>query len=123
VHWLTADAESSVERLARIASLVAMRPNPRARHYFDLAPRMSVLLRVIEAIPNPTVADVQTLYTATQLGDVVAEITNLWSLASGRELKAMPVAVTGRTSQQRLLLQSSPMPIMAGSINSVEARV
>ena len=114
VRWLRATAESSTERLARIASLVGLRPNPRARHYFDLAPRMSILLRTIEANPAPFPADVQALYSGGVLSDTVAEITNLWSLARGTNLKAVPSATDRRlVSQPELrLLQRTTVPSM-----------
>lgn len=97
VNDLKATAASPEERLRKIGERIGIPSHAHAHSYFRLAPRVSRLLIEIEAGLYSTTTQVQALYlppppAANPLRDRLVEIIDHWSRASGRNLKARPVA-------------------------------
>jgi hypothetical protein len=126
---LKAQGESPEVRLANIAQRVGMAPSPRARELFQLADRMSGMLRAIERgvfdtgtaastlfkpVPMPPAAQ---LPASQKLMEDANKIIDLWQSATGERVKdraASPVAIT--TAQPvRLPAPSLQAPLRNGN--------
>jgi hypothetical protein len=104
---LKAEASSPEERLRKVAQRVNLAPHSKARSLFELSWRVSALLIQIErgAYNNPDIVPV--LYTpsrgTTPPNPVAADMVEIiihWSIATGRDLKSVPVSATGYTQPQ-----------------------
>jgi hypothetical protein len=109
VAALNCQAASASDRLEKIAQRVGMAPAPRARELFELAPLMSLLLRIIEANAFSTPALAALLYTpGTQLAETLNTIIDLWQSATGERVKDRPTGtVTALTSAQPVRIPGS----------------
>jgi hypothetical protein len=124
---LKAQAESAEERLANVAQRVGMSPAPRSREFFQLADRMSGLLRAIERgvfdtgtaaetmfkpVPAPPAAQ---LPASQKLMEDANKIIDLWQSATGERVKDRPVTV-GQSRQMQPVRIPAPTsaPVAAG---------
>jgi hypothetical protein len=100
---LGAEASCTEERLYRIARRVGMTAHPRSQALFALAQPFSELLRYIE---NPGF-DARNLYRipGPRYRDLLETVIGNYSIAMGRDAKALPVTLT---EQVRPLIQLSP---------------
>jgi hypothetical protein len=88
IQNLNAAADGVADRLRMIGERVGLMPHARADSYFQLAAPMSVVLRAIEldAVGGAGNLYVQGgFFTALML-----QIITHWSIATGRDLKALP---------------------------------
>jgi hypothetical protein len=101
VQDLRAGATSPDERLRRIGERVGLPAHSRTTDYLRLAPAMSRILWAMEAGFFSIPATVPVLYTPSDgtpnpiRADMETIITH-WSIATGHDLKARRVTVTGR---------------------------
>lgn len=101
---LKASAGSPEERLRKIGERVGLAPHARSESFFQLAPRMSVLLSKLEHGDYNSSAAVSVLYADPTAGPPnqvrrdMLDIINQWSAATGRDMKARRTTVTPRTS-------------------------
>jgi hypothetical protein len=105
VSDLQAQATTPEERLRKIAARVGSNPHAKSRSLFELATRVSTLLIAIESgsYDNPGAA--RTLYDVNLGGiganPVAADMVQViihWSLATGHEVKALPVQTNANTN-------------------------
>lgn len=112
VAALNSQATSPADRLAMIAQRVGMTPAPRSRELFELAPLMSLLLRVIEAGAFNTPALAALLYIpGTQLATTMNTIIDLWQSATGERVKDRPVGNIVATGPAQPLRAPGPQPL------------
>jgi hypothetical protein len=105
---LKSNAGSPEERLRKVAERVGMRPHPHSESFFSLAPRVSALLKRIEAGDYNNPSTVNVLYADPLSGPPnpirkdTLDIINQWSIATGRDMKARRTTVTARTTPRQL---------------------
>lgn len=119
VRDLKAEATSPGDRLAMIAQRVGMAPAVRSRELFELAEKMSSVLRSIELglFDDPTAA--ATLFDAsTALGGEMRDLVDLWQSATGVRVKDRPVGHDQVSSAQPLRL---PPPTAAPAVLGASA--
>jgi hypothetical protein len=100
VRDLKAEATAPEERLRKLGERVGIVPHSQSRSLLLLANPMSRLLTEVEAGLYSTTANAPLLYDPAQPGNVTADtldIVNRWSIATGRDLKAMPVSTLARS--------------------------
>jgi hypothetical protein len=105
-------AESPEERLHSMGERVGIPAHAQSHSYFILAPALSTLLLQIEAGLYNTTADAPALYEAVAPRELMMTIVTHWSRVTGRDLKAPPVALTGRARAPQFEL-ASPTTISA----------
>jgi hypothetical protein len=98
VRALKAEAQTPADRLRKIGERLGMAAHSRADTYFEMAFELSAVLTFIETSPLATSpASASGYYLATgpmpQIAAHLKTITTQWSLATGRDLKAIPVNV------------------------------
>ena len=101
VVGLKASASSPEMRLQKIAERVNLTCHVKSKPFFDLAAPFSTLLQSIESGAFNTPAGAQLLYTQTPPNVVsrnAEEVIDQYSLATGRDLKARSVLVSGHAS-------------------------
>lgn len=116
VRDLKAEATSPADRLALIAQRVGMTPAARSRELFELAEKMSSVLRAMELglFDDPTAA--ATLFDATTaLGGEMRDVIDLWQSATGERVKDRPIGNPQVLSAQPLRLPSLPAMAEAGA--------
>ena len=93
---LRAQGSHPSERLLKIGERVGMKPSPRSWELFELADRMSVVVRFIELGAFNTLGAVPALYSGgTSLSASMVDIINLWEMATGDSVKDHGVRVAG----------------------------
>ncbi len=113
---LNASASSPEQRLQKIAERVGMSAHSKAKALFDLAQPFSSLMQAIETGTFNTPGTVPILYTPPSAIESNAEIViDQYSLATGRDLKAPAVTMTGRatTAPRPTAPRSAPHPLPA----------
>jgi hypothetical protein len=117
VRDLKAEASSPADRLSLIAQRVGMAPAARSRELFELAEKMSSVLRAMELglFDDPTAA--ATLFDATTaLGGEMRDLIDLWQSATGERVKDRPIGNPQVLSAaQPLRLPSLPTMAEAGA--------
>ena len=117
VRDLKAEASSPADRLSLIAQRVGMAPAARSRELFELAEKMSSVLRAMELglFDDPTAA--ATLFDATTaLGGEMRDLIDLWQSATGERVKDRPIGNPQVLSAaQPLRLPSLPAMAEAGA--------
>lgn len=96
---LKAEASSPEERLRKLGERVGVPAHGKARSLFILAERVSPLLIEIEQERYSDAADVDVLFdpaVGPETSSDMLTIINHWHTATGRNLKASSVQVTGR---------------------------
>jgi hypothetical protein len=127
VRDLKAEATSPADRLALIAQRVGLTPAARSRELFELAEKMSSVLRSIELglFDDPTSA--ATLFNATTtLGNEMRDLINLWQSATGERVKDRPLGAVAPPDAQPLRLPSPAQamsPAMSTSMSPAMAGV
>ncbi len=96
---LKADASTPEERLRRLGERVGVGSHSRSRAFFSLAEPLSRVLSRVEKgeFNSPLAVDI--LYDPTNGLNITADTLNIihhWSTATGRDLKATPVAPRAR---------------------------
>jgi hypothetical protein len=88
VRDLKAEATGPADRLALIAQRVGLTPAARSRELFELAEKMSSVLRSIELGLFDDATAAATLFNATTtLGNEMRDMINLWQSATGERVK------------------------------------
>ena len=121
VRDLKAEATSPADRLALIAQRVGLTPAARSRELFELAEKMSSVLRSIELglFDDPTAA--ATLFNATTtLGNEMRDLINLWQSATGERVKDRPHGTVTPPDAQPLRLPS-PAPAISPAMSPAMA--
>jgi hypothetical protein len=104
---LKSNAGSPEERLRKIGDRVGLKPHVHAESFFILAPRLSVLLKRIEAGDYNSPSSVSVLYSENAVPPPnpirkdMLDIINQWSIATGRDMKARRTTITPRTATLR----------------------
>jgi hypothetical protein len=104
---LKSNAGSPEERLRKIGDRVGLKPHVHAESFFILAPRLSVLLKRIEAGDYNSPSSVSVLYSENAVPPPnpirkdMLDIINQWSIATGRDMKARRTTITPRTATPR----------------------
>ena len=98
---LKADASTPEERLRRLGERVGVGTHSRSRAFFTLAEPLSRLLTLVEQGKFDAPADVVNLYDPNapppnNFVGTTLTILHHWSAATGRDLKAAPVAMRAR---------------------------
>ncbi|HJS84714.1 MAG TPA: hypothetical protein VJ779_04585 [Acetobacteraceae bacterium] len=94
---LKAQAASPEERLGKIAERVGVKAHSQSKAFFDLAQPLSLLLQAIETGAFNDQANAQLLYNpAFAISRTSRVVIDNYTVATGRDLKASSVAVTGR---------------------------
>ena len=97
-----AEASSPEERLMKAGARVGLPAHARSHSYFRIADPIAGILRFIEAGAfNVAPGAASALYSAPAMRTAMTEIIAQWSLATGRDMKARKVAVTGGTRPGR----------------------
>jgi hypothetical protein len=111
VHDLKADANSAAERLQKIGERVGLPAHSRSDSYFRLATNMSLILRELElgTFNDPT-GGAPALFQTGVFQAAMQETITHWSIATGRDVKVRPVAVT---APQPTPIRPTPRPFVA----------
>jgi hypothetical protein len=96
---LQADATSAAERLQKIGERVGLPAHSRTDSYLRLATNMSLVLREMELGTFNTPAGAPALFQAGVFQAAMQETITHWSIATGRDVKVRPVAVTAPPPQ------------------------
>jgi len=91
---LQADATSAAERLQKIGERVGLPAHSRTDSYLRLATAMSLVLREMELGTFNTPAGAPALFQQSLFQEAMQETITHWSIATGRDVKVRPVAVT-----------------------------
>ena len=111
VHDLKAEANSAAERLQKIGERVGLPAHSRSDSYFRLATNMSLILRELElGTFNDPNGGAPALFQTGVFQAAMQEIITHWSIATGRDVKAWPVAVT---AAQPSPIRPAPRPFVA----------
>jgi hypothetical protein len=111
VKDLKAEATSPADRLSLIAQRVGMAPAARSRELFELAEKMSSVLRAIElgSFDDPTAASA--LFDSnTALGVELRDLINMWQSATGVRVKDRPAGDAGAPPSPQPLRVPAPSP-------------
>lgn len=109
---LKCQATSPADRLALIGQRVGMAPSPRSRELFELAPLMSLLLRVMEAGAFDSETAAELLYKpGTELAETMNLIIDLWQSATGERVKDRPAGNVVATAPAQPLRVPAPQPL------------
>jgi hypothetical protein len=105
---LKANAGSPEERLRKVGDRVGLKPHVHAESFFILAPRVSTLLKRIEAGDYNSPSNVSVLYSEgtgppNPIRKDMLDIINQWSVATGRDMKARRTTITPRTASKPLV--------------------
>jgi hypothetical protein len=109
VSDLKSNAGSPEERLRKVGDRVGLKPHVHAESFFTLAPRVSTLLKRIEAGDYNSPSVVSVLYSENAIGPPnpirkdMLDIINQWSTATGRDMKARRTTITPRTASKPLV--------------------
>ena len=123
VQDLRAEASSPEMRLQKIAERVGMTAHPKSKPLFDLAGRFSFLMQMIETGLFNDAAGAQLLYSQTPqtfVSRCAEDVIDQYSLATGRDLKALPVSAVERATTASLPVpkrQTSPAHLPAQRAN------
>ncbi len=94
---LKANADQPEDRLRKLGERVQLPAHGRSRSFFQLADKLPVLLREIEEGDWDEPRDVADIYNpATPVGRRTTDIVNHWSIATGVDLKSVPVTADAR---------------------------
>lgn len=117
VHDLKADASSAAERLQKIGERVGLPAHSRSDSYFRLATNMSLILREMElGTFNDPAGGAPALFQLGVFQAAMQETITHWSIATGRDVKVRPVAVT---APQPAPIRPTPRPFVgAGSASN-----
>jgi hypothetical protein len=111
VHDLKADANSAAERLQKIGERVGLPAHSRSDSYFRLATNMSLILREMElGTFNDPNGGAPALFQTGVFQAAMQETITHWSIATGRDVKVRPVAVT---APQPTPIRPTPRPFAA----------
>jgi hypothetical protein len=94
-----ANATTPEERLRRLGERVGIAPHSKARSLFLLSEPLSRLLVEVERGTYSTAGNAPLLYDPSRPENVTADtldIVNHWSMATGKDLKAVPVSTATR---------------------------
>lgn len=99
VRALKAEAENPADRLRKIGERVGIAAHSRANAYFNMAWELSQVLTFIETDPNATQAASASGYYMPggpwpAIAADMRTIITQWTMATGREMKALPVALS-----------------------------
>ncbi len=115
VHDLKADANSAAERLQKIGERVGLPAHSRSDSYFRLATNMSLLLREMElGTFNDPNGGAPALFQTGVFQAAMQETITHWSIATGRDVKVRPVAVT---APQPTPIRPTPRPFVATPVS------
>jgi hypothetical protein len=111
---LKSNAGSPEERLRKIGDRVNLKPHVHAESFFILAPRVSTLLKRIEAGDYNNPGNVNVLYSQNvglpnPIRQDMLDIINQWSIATGRDMKARRTTITPRTASITPRAASKPL--------------
>jgi len=115
VAALNAQASSPADRLTMIAHRVGMKPAPRSRELFELAAKMSLILRLVELGAFSGTTNVALFYNPSLANTVyptMNRIIDLWQSATSERVKDRPMGnvVQGPAQPVRI---PAPQPIPA----------
>lgn len=103
---LRAEASSPEMRLQKIAERVGLPAHPKSKPLFDLAGPLSFLMQSIETGKHNDYAGAQLLFqqipTPTFISRNAEEVIDQYTLATGHDLKALPVSVVQRAMTSAL---------------------
>jgi hypothetical protein len=124
VEALKAEANSAAERLQKIGERVGLPAHSRADSYFRLATNMSLVLREMELGTFNDSNGAPALFETGDFQAAMQETIMHWSIATGRDVKVRPVAVTAPqpTPVRPAPMRTAPRP-MAGARPSTNGRV
>ncbi|HEY7621788.1 MAG TPA: hypothetical protein VH834_18575 [Solirubrobacteraceae bacterium] len=107
VRDLKAEATSAAERLQKIGERVGLPAHSRSDSYFRLATRMSLILRELELGTFNDPNGAPALFQTGVFQEAMQETITHWSIATGRDVKVRPVAVT---APQPTPIRPAPRP-------------
>jgi hypothetical protein len=113
VQDLRAEASSPDLRLQKIAERVGMTAHPKSRPLFDLAGPFSILMQAIETGHFNHAGGAQALYSQTPpnfVARIAEDVIDQYTLATGRDLKALPVSVVPRATTSSLPAPKKQIP-------------
>jgi hypothetical protein len=106
VQDLRAEASSPELRLQKMAERVGMSAHPKSKALFDLAGPFSKLMQALETGKYNTAANTPLLYqelpSPTPLSRNAEDVIDQYTLATGRDLKSLPVSVVQRATTASL---------------------
>ncbi len=111
---LKSTAGSPEERLRKIGDRVGLKAHTHSESFFSLAPRVSTLLKRVEAGDYNSPSNVSVLYSENQIPPPnpirkdMLDIINQWSIATGRDMKARRTTITPRGAGRPLAVASTP---------------
>jgi hypothetical protein len=119
---LKATASSPEMRLQKIAERVGMTAHPKSKPFFDLAAPFSKLMQLIETGSFNSASLAQALYfpTSTPVSNNAEKVIDQYTLATGRDLKSLPVSIVKRATTSSLPApkrQTPPAQLTAGRPN------
>jgi hypothetical protein len=112
---LSARASSPEQRLCNIAERVGMTAHPKSQALFNLAQPFSLLLRWIEGGQFDTTPGAERLYTNNALRGRAEVVIGQYSLAMGRDLKAIPVKISAPAPAPEQLPPPRPVQLVPAS--------
>ena len=95
---LKAQGSSPEMRLQKLGERVGMNANPKSKPLFDLAGPFSLLMQQIELGNFNQPAGAQMLYTPSPVSRIAKIVIDQYTLATGRDLKSLPVSVVSRAA-------------------------
>lgn len=110
---LRATASSPEMRLQKIAERVGMTAHPKTKPLFDLAGPFSILMQSIETGKFNDTAGAQLLYSQISPNFPARNaetVIDQYTLATGRDLKALPVSAVQRATTSPLPAPKRPVP-------------
>ncbi len=119
VHDLKAEANSAAERLQKIGERVGLPAHSRSDSYFRLATNMSLILRELELGTFNDANGAPALFQTGVFQAAMQETITHWSIATGRDVKVRPVAVT---APQPTPIRPTPRPFVTAP-SSANGRV
>jgi len=123
VRDLKAEATSPADRLSLIAQRIGLAPAARSRELFELAEKMSSVLRSIElGLFDNSIAAATLFDSTTALGQEMRDLINAWQSATGVRVKDRPVGTVPPAASQPLRLpapSATPSSMPVGSANGV----
>jgi hypothetical protein len=113
VQDLRAEASSPEMRLQKMAERVGLTAHPKSKALFDLAGPFSKLMQSIETGKYNTAANTPLLYAElppTAISRNAEDVIDQYTLATGRDLKSLPVSVVQRASTAALPAPKKQIP-------------
>jgi hypothetical protein len=128
VQDLRAEASSPELRLQKMAERVGMSAHPKSKALFDLAGPFSKLMQSIETGKYNTAANTPRLYqqlpTPTPLSRNAEDVIDQYTLATGHDLKSLPVRAVKAATTTALPApaRKAPVPQLTAPRPNVHAR-